>query len=280
MPRFNRRARLDTSQVQDRRGASGMALGGLGGGAGLIVIVIMMLLGVNPLENSASPLAQTPTAGNLSACVTGADAETQQDCRIVAFVNSIQEFWSEELPRNGMVYSPGPLVLFTGSTQTACGLGSAQVGPFYCPADQTIYLDLGFFEELRVRFGSSGGDFAEAYVLAHEYGHHVQNLQGLLNAAGRDGETGPDSQAVRLELQADCYSGAWANNATRTGYIVEISDEAIADGLAAAAAVGDDRIQERVEGRVTPENWTHGSAEQRQSAFLTGYRSGDMAVCN
>jgi len=286
---FNNRSRLDPSQVEDRRGrGAGTAIAFGGGGLALIITIVAMLFGVNLTDlTNSDPGQQAPfsteSAGGVNdleaQCQTGADANTREDCRIVGFVNSIQAFWADEFASRGGQYIEADTVLFTGSTDAACGYASAAMGPFYCPSDQKVYLDLEFFNELQTRFGAQGGPFAEAYVLAHEYGHHVQNLLGT-NQRAQDGSTGPTSSSVRLELQADCYAGVWASNAVDTEFIEQLTNDDIARGLDAAAAVGDDRIQQQAQGRVDPEAWTHGSSEQRQRWFTTGYNSGDPNSCD
>lgn len=283
---FNEGSRLDPSQVEDRRGRGvGTTVAVGGGGLGLVILVVAMLLGINPssLGSAVGPAAPPQSSGSTSdlqqQCQTGADANTREDCRIVGFVNSIQSFWTDEFARRGASYTPAKLVLFTDSTEAACGYASAAVGPFYCPNDQQVYLDLSFFQELHTRFGAQGGSFAEAYVVAHEYGHHVQDLTGALDASAGARNTGPNSGSVMTELQADCLAGVWANHATETGYLTQVSDAEIAQSLDAAAAVGDDRIQQETQGYVSPESWTHGSSQQRQMALKDGLQSGDMDSC-
>ncbi len=202
-------------------------------------------------------------------------ANQRDDCRIVGVVNSVQAFWGERLDG----YREATTVFFSGGTTTGCGSATSAVGPFYCPLDGRVYIDLGFYDELRRRFGARGGPFAEAYVIAHEYGHHVENLRGVLERA-RSRETGPQSPGVRVELQADCMAGMWARGAVETGYIEELTDADIRDGLNAASAIGDDRIQEQAQGQVSPESWTHGSSEQRQKWFLTGFRATTDNACD
>ncbi|MFD9306587.1 neutral zinc metallopeptidase [Streptomyces sp. NPDC060048] len=291
---FDDDANLDTSEVNDVRGSrvpGGKATIG-GGIVGLIALVVALVFGVAPEQLGLSDGSQEPAPTSSSAaqvqqtCRTGQDANEREDCRLVAVVNSTQDFWRQEFTRRGGSYSPARTVFFSGKVDTACGTATAAVGPFYCPADRQVYLDFKFFEDLRTKFGARGGPFAQAYVIAHEYGHHIQNLMGTLQKA-QDGGQGANSNAVRVELQADCYAGVWAHNATRTPdestgkpLITRLTDQDIEDGLDAAAAVGDDRIQEKLQGRVTPESWTHGSAEQRQQWFYQGYRTGDMAQCN
>jgi len=286
---FNRRSRLDASQVEDRRGRGGgraVAIGG--GGLGLVILLVAVLLGGNPgdlisiLEQAPVTTTQnTEATTNLAEeCQTGADANEREDCRVVGFVNSIQAFWADEFAQQGGEYSQAKTVLFTEATEAACGYASSAMGPFYCPRDQTVYLDLAFFNELQRRFGAQGGPFAEAYVLAHEYGHHIQNLAGVLEQSASSRATGPQSIAVQVELQADCLAGVWAHHATATGYLTQVTDEDIAQALDAAAAVGDDHIQRQTQGHVSPESWTHGSSAQRQEALKTGFQSGELAACN
>ena len=286
---FNKGSRLDPSQVQDRRGqrGPGRAIAVGGGGLGLIITIVIMLLGGNVTGLTGSDAGQEPLSNesvgginDLEAqCQTGADANTREDCRIVGFVNSIQAFWADEFARGGSQYTQADTVLFTESTEAACGYASAAMGPFYCPSDQKVYLDLDFFNELQTRFGAQGGAFAEAYVLAHEYGHHVQNLIGVLDQSGGSNATGPQSVAVQIELLADCLAGVWAYHATDTGYLTQVTAAEIAQSLDAAAAVGDDRIQRQAQGYVSPESWTHGSSEQRQQALNKGLQTGDPAAC-
>jgi uncharacterized protein len=295
--RFDEDSQLDTSQVQDTRGrggfggfprGGGVAIGGGAGILGLIVFVVLQLLGGGTSTDALAGIDQVQGSNtDLEAeCRTGADANTKQDCRVVAVVNSVQDFWSAEFQRRGGRYQLAPTRLFAGATQTGCGGASADVGPFYCPRDGTVYIDLSFYRELQTRFGARGGPFAQAYVLAHEYGHHVQDLTGTMERVGND-RSGPQSGAVRLELQADCYAGLWANHATTEPgpdggdpLVERITDQDIADGLDAAAAIGDDTLQQRFQGQVNPESFTHGTSAQRQRWFETGYRTGDLDQCN
>ncbi len=271
--RFRRDAGLDTSQISDRRGAAPLAVGG-GGLIGLIFLVMQLLNGgggTTVPDGSAGGLKSDLSAE----CQTGEDANQRGDCRIVGVVNSVQAYWERRQPN----YRRATTVFFNGGTNTGCGAASSSVGPFYCPTDQKVYIDLGFYDDLRNRFGARGGPFAEAYVIAHEYGHHVENLRGVLERA-RSRETGPQSAGVRVELQADCMAGMWARGAVETGFIEELTEADIRDGLDAASAIGDDRIQAQAQGQVSPESWTHGSSEQRQRWFLTGYRASEPFPCD
>lgn len=312
--RFNDNVRLDPAQVEDRRssgnggfsnpgsGSSGgfnvpIVVGGGGGGLLLVALyVAFQLLGGSlgsssgtgsttapPVGSSASDAYQgreVPVTSAAQECQTGADANARTDCRIVGVVDSVQSYWSSELPRRGVRYSPAKTVLYSRQLQGGCGIAQSAEGPFYCPNDTKVYLDLSFFDELRTRFGAQGGPFAQAYVVAHEYGHHIQDVMGILQTSNRANVQGPQGTSVRIELQADCLAGIWANHAVQTGYIEDLSQQDLNDGLDAAAAVGDDRIQQQTQGRVTPESWTHGSAQQRQHWLGVGYQSGDLNTCD
>jgi len=306
---FDPNAKLDPSQVEDRRGASGGGAGAFGGGgfggngfgvpivvggggAGLVITLIVIALYVFGGAMSG-PTSSSVPAGSAAAydgaqvdgstvaqsCRTGADANSRTDCLVVGVVNSVQSYWSNELPARGVAYAPADTVLYSGATEAGCGLAQSAQGPFYCPVDKKVYLDVSFFDDLHTRFGAQGGRFADAYVIAHEYGHHVQDLLGLLGRSTAN-TTGQEGGSVRTELQADCFAGVWSEHAVQTGYLEQLSTSDIAQALDAAAAVGDDRIQQQTQGRVTPDSFTHGTSQQRQQWFTTGYQSGDLTACD
>jgi predicted metalloprotease len=219
-------------------------------------------------------------------CKTGADANSDEDCARVAVENSLYNYWSTTLPKQGNTqFTPATMLTFSGGVDTGCGQATSQVGPFYCPSDSQIYLDTTFFQDvLEGQLGGQGGDFVEPYVIGHEYGHHIQNLLGTMGQVRT--QQGPKSDAVRLELQADCYAGMWTKAATTTTdtegvQIFEGLDQGdITEALDSAKAVGDDRIQQRSQGRVDPEAWTHGSAEQRMRWFTVGLEQGSLEACD
>jgi predicted metalloprotease len=258
-----------------------------GGGLGIIGLLIFLLVAflggggglgdLTALDEQQVGQGDTPSEVSQE-CRTGEDANERQDCRIVAVVNSVQKFWDGVFERSNRQYPYTDTWFFTDQVDTACGHATSQVGPFYCPRDQLIYIDLGFFQDLESQLGAENTPFVQAYVIAHEYGHHVQNQLGVLQRIGND--TGPESRAVRSELQADCYAGVWAANAVETGLIAELTQADINDGLDAAAAIGDDRIQAKTQGQINPEVWTHGSSEQRRRWFSQGYEEGRPAVCD
>jgi predicted metalloprotease len=293
--RFRESGRLDTSSVQDRRGGGGgrgLAVGGGGLGiVGLIVVVLVQVLGGSggdtaQLAGVLNGLGSGQTADNTQleqSCDEVSDANDSTDCAVVAEIDSIQDYWGQTL---GSSYQPADTVFFSGSVPTGCGAASSGSGPFYCPPDRQVYIDLTFFDDLRTQFGAEGGTFVNAYVLAHEYGHHVQNLLGTNNQV-TPGESGPTSGSVRLELQADCYAGTWANHAetvpdeTGQPLISDITDDDVARALDTAGRIGDDFIQTNLgSGTVDQGSFTHGSSEQRQRWFTTGYQSGDPNQCD
>lgn len=283
---FNDNARINSSSVTRRgRGRRGGLIAG--GGIGIVALLYLgsQLFGVNLVP--LAPAVEQVFSGNSSAsgeveplanCETGADANANVDCRMAATSEVLDRYWATQV--DGYV-SPGDVVLFTGATDSACGSASADTGPFYCPADESIYLDTSFFEVLVSDYGSNDGSLAQMYVLSHEWGHHVSHLIGSLNNVGQD--SGPASGSVRLELQADCFAGAWVGDATEVTddsgvpFLEPLTEPQIADALSAAAAVGDDRIMESAGVEVNPERFTHGSAEQRQRWFQTGQSDGPGA---
>ncbi|HJG52778.1 MAG TPA: neutral zinc metallopeptidase [Brachybacterium faecium] len=272
-----------------RGGGRGLKLGGGGGCVLLVIVVIYALMGGNPLDlldgggGSRGPVAE---GGSLDHCLTGADANEQDDCLVQATIESEDSLWSQLGPEAGVEFVEPQGRVFTSTVQTGCGAATADVGPFYCPADSTIYVDIAIFDSLSGRYGADGGQLAKMYVVAHEYGHHIQHLSGTMQEADRS-QTGPQSGAVRLELQADCYAGVWAHHAANTvddagnAMLSPLTEEDIESALSAASAVGDDHIQGEVAGgEVRPESWTHGSSEQRRAWFTTGYEQGTVPSCD
>ena len=273
------------------------SLGGKGIGGIVLLIVLFVIgriLGVDILGGGGTtgtgsvydPSRLSSAGGDTGrydSCETGEDANNSPDCARVAVENSLTDYWGEEL--GGKFHAEEGVVTFTGNTNTGCGGATADVGPFYCPVDETIYLDTSFYKDvLQGPLKGPKGAFVEPYVLAHEYGHHIQNLLGTMSRVKT--QEGPDSDSVRLELQADCYAGMWANHATSTEdasgekLLLDLTQDDINTAIEAAQAVGDDRIQEETQGSVDQESWTHGSAAERQGWFMVGYQSGDLDKCD
>jgi len=293
---FNDDAQLDTSGVsRGGGGGRGLAIGGGGGLLGLVALVLYMLMGGTPADVQQPPASQSERqaesagSGDLAAkCRTGADANRDPECRVVATRNSVQSYWRAKLPEasGGKVqWQDTEMVLYQGQTRSACGDASNEIGPFYCPLDKKVYMDAAFFRILEQQFGSSGGPLAQEYVVAHEFGHALQDQLGLLERAQQDPK-GPESGAVRVELMADCFAGMWAKGAVETKdangrtFMEPLTEADVRDALSAAESVGDDHIQKQARGRVSPESFTHGTSEQRQRWFMRGYETGDLNQCN
>ena len=265
-------------QIEDRRGASPVALGGGAGGLGLVVLLLFYLLGGGGGGGGGGPLDGFPEMPAAQG-QTGPDPDAELKDFVGFVVDDVQQSWTRAFANAEKPYEPTRLVIFEQATQTGCGVGSSQTGPFYCPLDRKVYLDLGFFRELRSRFGAPG-DFAQAYVIAHEFGHHVQNILGVNSEVRQEQQRDPERAndlSIRLELQADCLAGVWAHSAYEQ-QLLESGD--LEEGLGAAAAVGDDRIQRQTSGRINPEQWTHGSSEQRVTWFKKGFDTGNPADCD
>jgi predicted metalloprotease len=305
---FNDDAQLDTSQVQDYRdsgsgggggggfGLGGLLLGGGFGGLGIVGIIIYLVLthlggisghgltgasGLSGVGNNSS-MDNSKVAGS---CKTGADAKKNHDCQLVAEINSVQAFWTDQFARSGSTYQPAFTRFFRGQIRTGCGAGTAQQGPFYCPADKLVYIDLSFFDSELKQLGAQDTPFVEAYVFAHEYGHHVQDLLGTESKVKT--RKGPTSDSVRLELQADCYAGVWAAHATTTPsanggppIISNITQNDITNAVNTAGKIGDDAIAQTMGSSVDSAQFTHGTAAQRQKWLTTGLHTGDPAQCN
>lgn len=282
---FNEGGSFEGGRVGRRRGG---AVAGGGIGVAIVAFLIYQFTGYNvgpALENLPGAGGGGSQEESTVEDCTAQQANENRECRLSAAVQSLDAYWAEALPANVDFVQPDVWV-FEQATQTGCGNATASTGPFYCPPDQGIYLDLGFYDVLESQFGSTGGPLAEMYVTAHEYGHHIQALTGVMDRADRQA-TGATSDSVRVELQADCYAGVWVGQASSqvdpdTGvvFLQPPTQEELAQALSAAEAVGDDHIQQQSGGDVNPHMWTHGSSEQRQRWFTTGYEAVDPAACD
>ena len=270
----------ESSNVEDRRGMSAAGVGGLGIGGVVVALITSYFLGIDPavlldVANSVAPATQQQQH------LPPQDARDEGKVFIARVLASTEKTWADIFQQMGRTYEKPVLVLFSGSTRSGCGQGQAAMGPFYCPNDQKVYIDLKFYEDLRTRFRAPG-DFAQAYVIAHEIGHHVQNQLGtfsrLENARGRMSRAEGNQVSVRMELQADCYAGVWANHTEQRKHFLEQGD--IEEALNAATAIGDDRLQQQTQGRVVPESFTHGSSAQRVRWFKTGVDTGSLKACD
>lgn len=283
---FNPNADVSNTRARRRGGGRGAKVGGGVGFAGIAVLLIYLFTGndlsglIPMIDGGTQQGGGQSTETTLEGCTTGADANEDDACRIAAAQLSLDAFWGERVEG----YRPPTPVIVDGSTQSACGTASNAVGPFYCPSDEGIYIDPTFFQLLRQQFGASAQQLAQVYIVAHEWGHHIQYITGIMGRYPNDG-TGPGSNGVRIELQADCFAGAWVAAASETydsngqPYLIPPTEAELRDALDAAAAVGDDNIQQRSGSRVNPEAFSHGSSEQRQRWFTNGYQSG-VAACD
>jgi predicted metalloprotease len=281
---------VDVSGVNDRRGEGGpLAIGGGGlGVVGLIVYLLVSVLGGGSVDTTGlvpqdgSVQGQGAGTGDLQTrCNTKGAIQKYDDCFLVKVYNEVNEVWAAEFKRAGETYEQPSLTFFTQAVSTGCGQASSQVGPFYCPPDRSIYIDIGFLNQLQQQFGAQGR-YAQAYILAHEAGHHLQTLFGTerkVRSAQQSDPSKANKLSVATELQADCYAGVWSKLADDAGN-VSVDDAQVQQAQDAAAAVGDDRIQQQTQGRVDPESWTHGSAAQRKQWFTTGRTSGDVNACD
>ncbi|GAA1348659.1 neutral zinc metallopeptidase [Falsarthrobacter nasiphocae] len=293
---FNDDVQINPGRVSDQRGGGG-GRGGLvlGGGGGILALILALVFGPGVLEGGSEDPTSPGTSSQVQAsqgaaesaqCTTGTSANSDDGCRLIATVESLDEFWKAELPQNGVRFRQPEVQMYSGRTNTGCGQGTSATGPFYCPTDQTAYVDTTFYKEFTSQFGGSSGPLAQMYIVAHEYGHHIQNLMGDLKQSQFDPQ-GATSGAVRTELQADCYAGLWAGHAATTkdpesgkSFLKPITEAQIGDALAAAESVGDDHIQSTASGRVNPDAWTHGSSAQRKAWFMQGYNAQSMRSCD
>ena len=278
---FNQNANVGGNRARRRGAGAAVAGGGIAGIGALAVILFQLFTGTD--ISGLVPGVPQPGGGaesEIEQCETGADANARDDCRLAAGSVVLDEYWTDEVQG----YRPPGLIVVDGQTPTQCGTASNQTGPFYCPPEETVYIDPTFFALMRERFGASAGELAQLYVLAHEYGHHVQYITGIMDQHPNNG-TGPDSNGVRTELQADCFAGAWVGAMTEqtddngVRYFEPVTPQQIADALNAAGTVGDDHIQQESGGFVNPESWTHGSSEQRQRWYQAGYQDG-LSACD
>ncbi|MBN9215279.1 MAG: neutral zinc metallopeptidase [Microbacterium sp. SCN 70-200] len=279
---FNSNADVSGSGAKRRGPGGGAIAGGVGGLGAIAVILLSIFTGgdfTSLLTGQGSGGSQAGSESEISQCDTGADANANDDCRLAAGSLAINQFWAQQVQG----YRQPQLIIVDGSTSTACGTASNATGPFYCPPEETVYIDPTFFDVMRQQFGADVGNLGQLYVLAHEYGHHIQQITGIFDQYPSNG-TGPTSNGVRTELQADCFAGAWISAMTKqtdasgVPFLQAPTESQVRDALEAAAAVGDDRIQAQ-SGVVNPDTWTHGSSEQRQRWFATGYQSG-VGACD